>query len=46
MRLSIKTKQVVGVTSTVGAVVIALSLYHLSTLARLSLEKTDSHDRS
>jgi len=38
MRLSIKTKQVLGVTSTVGVVVIALSLYHVATLARVSLE--------
>jgi len=40
MRLSIKTKQVLGVTSTVGAVVVALSLYHLGTLARFSLEES------
>ncbi|HXE79890.1 MAG TPA: ATP-binding protein [Vicinamibacterales bacterium] len=40
MRLSIKTKQVLGVTSTVGIVVVALSVYHLSTLARVSLEES------
>ena len=40
MRLSIKTKQVLGVTSTVGTVVIALSVYHLSTLARVSLQES------
>ena len=40
MRLSIKTKQVLGVTSTVGTVVVALSVYHLSTLARVSLEES------
>jgi signal transduction histidine kinase len=40
MRLNIKTKQVLGVTSTVGAVVIALSLYHLGTLAKFSLEES------
>ena len=40
MRLNIKTKQVLGVTSTVGAVVIALSLYHLGSLARYSLEES------
>jgi signal transduction histidine kinase/PAS domain-containing protein len=42
MRLSIKTKQVLGVTSTVGAVVVALSVYHLATLARVSLEQSDA----
>jgi signal transduction histidine kinase len=40
MRLNIKTKQVLGVTSTVGAVVVALSLYHLGSLARYSLEES------
>ena len=40
MRLNIKTKQVLGVTSTVGAVVVALSLYHLGALARFSLEES------
>jgi signal transduction histidine kinase len=42
MRLSIKTKQVLGVTSTVGAVVIALSLYHLTSLARVSLQESQA----
>jgi signal transduction histidine kinase len=42
MRLSIKTKQVLGVTSTVGAVVIALSLYYLSALARVSLDESQA----
>jgi signal transduction histidine kinase len=40
MRLNIKTKQVLGVTSTVGAVVVALSVYHLGSLARYSLEES------
>jgi signal transduction histidine kinase len=40
MRLNIKTKQVLGVTSTVGAVVVALSLYHLGTLAKFSLQES------
>jgi len=42
MRLSIKTKQVLGVTTTVGTVVIALSLYHLSQLARVSLQESEA----
>jgi signal transduction histidine kinase len=42
MRLSIKTKQVLGVTSTVGAVVVVLSVYHLATLARVSLQETQA----
>ena len=42
MRLSIKTKQVLGVTSTVGAVVVALSLYHLGKLAEFSLEESEA----
>ena len=40
MRLNIKTKQVLGVTSTVGAVVVALSVYHLGALTRFSLEES------
>ena len=40
MRLNIKTKQVLGVTSTVGAVVVALSVYHLGSLTRFSLEES------
>jgi signal transduction histidine kinase/HAMP domain-containing protein len=42
MRFSIKTKQVLGVTTTVGTVVVALSLYHLSQLARLSLKESEA----
>ena len=42
MRLSIKAKQVLGVTTTVGTVVVALSLYHLSQLARLSLQESQA----
>ena len=34
MRLGIKAKQVLGVTSIVGVVVVALSLMHLAALAR------------
>jgi signal transduction histidine kinase len=44
VRLSIKTKQVLGVTGTVGAVVVAVSLYNLSEFARLSLQ--ESHARA
>jgi signal transduction histidine kinase len=40
--LSIKSRQVAGVTSLVVIVVAALSAYHLATLARLSLEETKS----
>ena len=40
MRLGIKGKQVLGVTSIVAAVVVALSLLHLATLARVSLEES------
>ena len=45
MRLSIKTKQVLGHTVTVGAVVVALSLYHLSVLARVSLQESEARGR-
>jgi signal transduction histidine kinase len=45
MRLSIKTKQVLGVTSTVGAVVVALSVYHLSKIAGLSLEESQARGK-
>jgi signal transduction histidine kinase len=45
MRLSIKTKQVLGVTSTVGAVVVALSVWHLSAIAGLSLEESEARGR-
>src|SRR5437879_7667922 len=40
MRLGIKGKQVVGVTSIVAAVVVALSLVHVANLAHLSLEES------
>ena len=40
--MSIKSRQVAGVTSLVVIVVAALSAYHLATLARLSLEETAS----
>jgi signal transduction histidine kinase len=42
MRLSIKAKQVLGVTSTVGAVVVVLSFYYLSLLAGLSLRESQA----
>jgi signal transduction histidine kinase len=42
MRLGIKGKQVLGVTSIVGAVVVVLSLMHLARLARVSLEESRS----
>jgi signal transduction histidine kinase len=40
MRLGIKGKQVLGVTSIVGAVVVLLSLLYLAGLARVSLEES------
>ncbi len=40
MRLGIKGKQVLGVTSIVGSVVVALSVMHLSRLAEVSLHET------
>ena len=40
MRLGIKGKQVLGVTSIVGAVVVVLSLMHLARLAQVSLEES------
>jgi len=40
--VSIKSRQVAGVTSLVVVIVAALSAYHLATLARLSLEETAS----
>src|SRR5688572_7108179 len=40
MRFGIKGKQVIGVTSIVGAVVVALSLVHLANLARVQLEES------
>src|SRR6266545_4989231 len=42
MRLGIKGKQVLGVTSIVGAVVLIQSLLHLATLARVGLEESRS----
>jgi signal transduction histidine kinase/HAMP domain-containing protein len=42
MRISLKTKQVAGVTTLVGLVVIVLSLLHLAKLARVSLEESQS----
>ena len=40
MRLGIKGKQVLGVTSIVGVVVVVMSLMHLSRLARVSLAES------
>jgi signal transduction histidine kinase len=40
MRLGIKGKQVLGVTAIVAAVVVALSLLHLASLARVSLAES------
>ena len=40
MRLGIKAKQVLGVTSIVGAVVVVLSVLHLARLARVSLDES------
>ncbi len=40
MRIGIKGKQVLGVTSIVAAVVVALSLLHLANLARVSLAES------
>ncbi len=40
MRIGIKGKQVLGVTSIVGVVVVILSLLHLSRLARVSLDES------
>jgi len=40
MRLGIKGKQVLGVTSIVGAVVVALSLMHLAVLAHVNLDES------
>jgi signal transduction histidine kinase len=43
MRLGIKGKQVLGVTSIVGAVVVILSLFYLSRLAKVSLDESRAH---
>src|SRR5262245_8955738 len=40
MRLGIKGKQVLGVSAIAGAIVVILSLLHLSTLARVKLEES------
>jgi signal transduction histidine kinase len=40
--VTIKTRQVLGVTALVGVVVAVLSAVHLATLARVSLEETES----
>ena len=40
IRIGIKAKQVVGVTSIVGTVVVVLSLFHLATLANVRLEES------
>jgi signal transduction histidine kinase len=40
MRLGIKAKQVVGVTSIVGGAVVILSVFHLATLAQVRLEES------
>src|SRR5262245_17407963 len=44
MRLGIKGKQVLGVTSIVGAIVVVLSVLQLALLARVSLN--ESHSRA
>ena len=40
IRMSIRLKQILGVTALVGAVVVALSVAHLARIARLSLEES------
>ena len=40
--MSIKSRQVAGVTSLVVFIVASLSAYHLATLARLSIKETES----
>jgi signal transduction histidine kinase len=42
MRLSIKAKQIAGVTSLVGLTVVALSVIYLSSLVRIRLEESQS----
>jgi signal transduction histidine kinase len=42
VRLGIKAKQVVGVTTIVGVVVVALSVMHLAALARVSLNEGEA----
>ena len=43
MRLSIRLKQILGVTALVGAVVVSLSVVNLARIARLSLEDSRAH---
>jgi signal transduction histidine kinase len=45
MRLGIKGKQVVGVTSLVAVIVLILSLWHLAALARTGLEESQARAR-
>jgi len=45
MRLGIKGKQVLGVTSLVGAVVVILSVLHLSRVASVSLDESQARAR-
>src|SRR5580765_4839994 len=42
MRLSLRTKQVLGVTALVGAVVVGLSVHDLAAQARVRLEESDA----
>src|SRR6267143_1697492 len=42
MRLGIKGKQVLGVTSLVGAVVVSLSVLHPASVARVSLDESSA----
>src|SRR4030081_3767216 len=43
MRLSLKAKQVAGVTFIVGLAVVVLSAYYLASLARVRLEESQAH---
>ena len=42
MRLGIKAKQVVGVTAIVGVVVVALTVWHVADLARVSVRESQA----
>ena len=42
MRVSLRTKQVLGVTALVGAVVVGLSVHDLAAQARVRLEESDA----
>ena len=42
MRVSLRTKQVLGVTALVGAVVVGLSVHDLAEQARVRLEESDA----